>query len=252
MEPIGQINPSEDPEHVAPGRRDSLPSPHSMITTTTGTERLQPPSGGANMTQEVRSPNDAAERRSMNQGGFQHQTQPQGNGVHTGSEFYEAYDMSICDEEGFGGVGTLGDLFSQLQPTDGVNVPATPGFGAGTMTPVMQGPMTPVEMTAEIEANVQVKNIMFHALKRIDKELGELKAKDVRRERRIKDLTEQMSGKLKAIQYNQVQMNGAIRSSQANATKTEEMLEDMLRKQDGPTSNIPSPRQFWANSRRCT
>ena len=183
MEPINKMDPSEDPDHIAAlGRRDSLPSPQPMLTTTTGTERLPPPAGGAIVTQEVMSPSDTAERRPNNQGGFQQQTQPRGNGIHTGPEFYEAYDMSIGDDEEFDGEGALGDLISQLQPTDGLNVPATPGFGVGTSTPMMQGPMTPAELTAEVEGNVQVENIMFLALKRIEKELGYIKAKNVKRE----------------------------------------------------------------------
>ena len=109
MEPINNMDPSEDPDHFAVlGRRDSLPSPQQMLTTTTGTDRLQPPAGGANMTQEVMSPNDTAERISNNQGGFQQQTQPQGNGVQTGPEFFEAFGLSIGDDEGFDGEGTFG------------------------------------------------------------------------------------------------------------------------------------------------
>ena len=115
----------------------------------------------------------------------------------------------------------MGDLISQLQPTDGVNVPATPGFGVGTSTPVMQGPMTP----ADLDRTVQVKNIMFLALKRIEKELAHIKAKNVKKEHMIKDLSDKKTWKLKAIQSNQAQMSGAIQSSNANVKKTEYMLE---------------------------
>ena len=111
MEPINKMDPSEDPDHIAAlGRRDSLPSPQPMLTTTTGSERLQPPAGGAIMNQEVMSPSDTADRRPNNQGGFQQQTQPQGNGIQTGPEFYEAYDMSIGDGEEFDGVGTFWEI----------------------------------------------------------------------------------------------------------------------------------------------
>ena len=111
MEPMVKLDPSEDSDQIASsGRRDSLPHPQPTLTTTTGAERITPPAGGAILTQEVRSPRDTAERRPDLQGGFQQQTQPNGNGVQTGSEFYEAYDMSIDDDDVFDGGGVRWEI----------------------------------------------------------------------------------------------------------------------------------------------
>ena len=48
-----KMDPNEDSDQIAAlGRRDSLPAPQPTLTTTTGTERLPPPAGGAILTQD--------------------------------------------------------------------------------------------------------------------------------------------------------------------------------------------------------
>ena len=112
-----------------------------------------------------------------------------------GTEFYDIDDAATKEEDNVDGQGSLGDLISQLAPIDGVNVPATgtPMFGGGTATPVTRGPMTLEELTVQADTSSQVTNVMFYALKRIEKWFEDFKVKEARKEKKVRDLTNQIT-----------------------------------------------------------
>merc|ERR1712153_83139 len=108
------------------------------------------------------------------------------------------------------------------------------------------GPMTIEELTVQADTSSQVKNVVFYALKRIEKWFEDFKVKEARnvvfRERKVRDLTNQITERIKRVEYNQEQLKGSIQSNTANAQKTELMIGDLLRNHDGTTSDTPSPK----------
>ena len=95
--------------------------------------------------------------------------------------------------------------------------PTTPAFGGVPATPGMQVPMTP----ADINRSLEVRSILNFALKRIEKEFTKIKARDDQKETRIRTLADRIATSFRTIHDRQAQMDGAIRSSQAETKKTE-------------------------------